>query len=520
MQGSTTRHAWTWKILNDTDHHPVPQVTVGHDDKITGVLPPNPTPYDYLKLYVSDAVVDLMVRETNRYAEQHIQRNAIALHSAVRNWTPVDRDEMWSFLGLITLMGLVYKPRIHMYWSNDEIYRTPLFGQVMARDRFFLILRFLHFSDNDMCDVSDPDRDRLHKIRPFLDMLKANCASVFSPGTDLCVDESLVLFKGRVAFKQYIRTKRARFGIKLFELCTSSGILLDFLVYHGKMRDELVDVPGFLFSEKVPVTLMSRYLDKGHRLFLDNYYTSPVLAQYLLDHGTKLVGTVRATRRNFPAELANASLTKGGTKFASGHTGILAVKYRALKDKSNKKPKVVHMLSTDHSNRCVQTGKYDKDGTPVIKPHCVTEYNRHMGGVDLADQQLQSVLAIRKTFKWYKKIFFRFILQAALSAHKLSQRDGSSSDFLKFLHDCITAQVSKSRRLTPSTAAGLDSVARLTGREHFPGKREYEGKGQKRASKKKECRVCNARGIKTPRGGPIETTWVCEACPSLSLIHI
>jgi len=170
---------------------------------------------------------------------------------------------------------------------------------------------------------------------------------------------------------------------------------------------------------------------------------SPVLAQYLLDRQTKVVGTVRPMRRNFPHELATARIEKGESKFVAAHTGMLAVKYRALQDKSNKKPKIVHMLTTDHSNCCVDTDKKTKDGTPVIKPHCITDYNRYMGGVDAVDQQLESVLAIRRPFKWYKKIFFRFVLQSALSAHKLCQRGGSKKDFLVFLHDCITAMISK-----------------------------------------------------------------------------
>ena len=92
----------------------------------------------------------------------------------------------------------------------------PSSGRSCNEIDFFSICIFLDFSDNDLCGINDPQCDRLHKIRPFLDMLKANCASVFSPDRDLCVHESLVLFKGKVAFKQYIRTKRARFGLKLF----------------------------------------------------------------------------------------------------------------------------------------------------------------------------------------------------------------------------------------------------------------------------------------------------------------
>lgn len=59
----------------------------------------------------------------------------------------------------------------------------------------------------------------------------------------------------------------------------------------------------------------------------------------------------------------------------------------------------------------------------------------------MVDQQLESILAIRKTYKWYKKILFRLLLQSALSAHKVCQRDGSKRDFLKFLHDCVTVMI-------------------------------------------------------------------------------
>jgi len=154
-------------------------------------------------------------------------------HSPINTWTPTDKNEMLAFLGLMVLMGIVYKPRLAMYWSTDVVYKTSIFGDTMARDCFLLLLCFLHFADNDLLDVNDPNRDRLHKIRTFVNLIRARCAQVYSPSKDLYVDESLVLFKGRIAFKQFIRTKRARFGIKLFELCTSNGILLDFLIYHG-----------------------------------------------------------------------------------------------------------------------------------------------------------------------------------------------------------------------------------------------------------------------------------------------
>ena len=149
---------------------------------------------------------------------------------------------------------------------------TPIFNQVMRMDRFLLLLRFLHFADNSQYNTADPDRDKLCKLSNVINMIKEPCRKVYSPGKCLSLDESLVLFKGRLSFKQYINTKRARFGIMLYQLCTFNGILLDFIVYHGNLAQGLVRMEeGCLTTERIPVTLMQNYLEKGHHLFIDKF---------------------------------------------------------------------------------------------------------------------------------------------------------------------------------------------------------------------------------------------------------
>ena len=129
-----------------------------------------------------------------------------------------------------------------MYWSTDDILATLIFNQVMRRDRFLLLLKFLHFADNRQYNPNDPGHDKLYKLREIINMIKRRCPAVYYPGKYLSMDESLVLFKGKLTFKQYITSKRSRFGIKLYQLCTASGILLDFLVYHGNMANSLVEM--------------------------------------------------------------------------------------------------------------------------------------------------------------------------------------------------------------------------------------------------------------------------------------
>ena len=180
----------------------------------------------------------ILVTETNSFAEQFLAAAAekTRTNSYIGKWVPVTLPEMKKFLGLVILMGIIYKPSIPLYWSTDELFSTPIFSQFITRNRFQLIEKFLHFNNNvdPNYDPLDENRERLHKLRPILDILRGQCKSVWYPGKELSVDQSLVLFKGRVTFRQYIKTKRARFGIKLYALTTSDGITLDFLVYCGK----------------------------------------------------------------------------------------------------------------------------------------------------------------------------------------------------------------------------------------------------------------------------------------------
>ena len=106
------------------------------------------------------------------------------------------------------------------------IYRGPQRdpGKWVARSRFYHILRFLHFTDNNRTVDS---HDRLWKIRDLFEILRTNFAKFYNPFEHLVVDEVIVKFNGRVIFKQYIPKKRKRFGIKMYKLCDSSGYSYD-----------------------------------------------------------------------------------------------------------------------------------------------------------------------------------------------------------------------------------------------------------------------------------------------------
>ena len=145
----------------------------------------------------------------------------------------------------------------------------------------------MHFSNNETRDIDNTDA--LYKVRPLIDLLRECFRKVYYPGMELSVDESLVLYKGQLKFKQYICTKRARFDLKLYKLCTSTGITLDFLVYCGKgMYDDDAPYLEMPSSEHIPMVLMEPYIGKGHTLYTDNFYTGLSLGKHFLQNNTHL----------------------------------------------------------------------------------------------------------------------------------------------------------------------------------------------------------------------------------------
>lgn len=201
------------------------------------------------------------------------------------------------FLATSMLMARNKKLEINEYWSTDPLLMSPIFNKILSRDKYLLILRMLHFCNNE----NQISGDRLFKLDVVLDEIRANFNAGMVPFQNLLIDESLVLWKERLSFKQFIKSKRHRFGIKLFVLCdVETDFILD-IIYIGAETRLLQCDKNIGISGAVVITLMAPYLKKGHNLYTDNWYTSPILCQHLLKKKkTTLTGTVRKNRGGMP----------------------------------------------------------------------------------------------------------------------------------------------------------------------------------------------------------------------------
>lgn len=124
--------------------------------------------------------------------------------------------------------------------NYKEFYGTlrgmPIFKATMPKHRFEQIISCIRFDDKDTRSERRA-RDKLAPIREIFDMVCENLVNTYSPGENLTVDEQLVAFRGRCAFKQYLPSKPDKYGLKLFWICDAKTCYPLFAIpYLGRER--------------------------------------------------------------------------------------------------------------------------------------------------------------------------------------------------------------------------------------------------------------------------------------------
>jgi len=71
--------------------------------------------------------------------------------------------------------------------------------------------------------VQAPENDRVFKVKNLIYEIVSNFKNAMEPEEIMAVDETMVPFRGRLKFKQYIPGKAHKYGMKLFKLCGGNG---------------------------------------------------------------------------------------------------------------------------------------------------------------------------------------------------------------------------------------------------------------------------------------------------------
>ncbi|XP_066948571.1 piggyBac transposable element-derived protein 4-like, partial [Macrobrachium rosenbergii] len=82
----------------------------------------------------------------------------------------------------------------------------------------------------------------------FYNSIVSKFKSMYTPAQNVAIDESLLLYKGRLGWVQYLPLKRARFGIKYFKLYLLTENETD---VYGTVRVSRKEMPSGLKREKL-----------------------------------------------------------------------------------------------------------------------------------------------------------------------------------------------------------------------------------------------------------------------------
>ncbi len=437
---------------------------------------------EYFKMLFDDKLVTEIINFTNIKARQLANRNRpLPRRSMLNTWTKVTKEEFYRFLGLCMLMGNIASPSLKHYWKcHNKLYHHPLFGQVMPRNQFEHILRVLRFYDIRN-EVAKKD-----KIQFVLKCCDANFKKIYAPAKQLSIDEALVGFKGRLSYKQYIPSKRRRFGIKLYELTTLTGYILDIILYTGK-GTVTAGTKGHAYA--VVQQLMKDYYGKGHALYLENYYCSIPLAEYLLRRGVQMTGTIRSNRQGIPDIFKKVKLEKGESFFVR-KGNILLQKYFEKRE--------IMMISTRYNGEYAEVNP--KFGRNIVKPKAIAEYNTFMGGIDKADQMISYYSSPRKTMRWQLKVFFHIVDLCLWNANYLYNFEKPKKEkltYLDFRDRVILSLLGETTDISniPSTSTGISNTPSTSA--HYPMK----------MSKRIRCKYCYTQKKKRT-----DTIYGCSLC--------
>lgn len=458
----------------------------------------------FLLIWDTD-VMNTIVEETNRYAWLVIAQ--LSEHGSISKnldtWYEVTVSELYRYFAILMFMAVNPRGSIKEYWSTG-ILGMAEFRLLMSRNRFQMISRFIHFVDNQYIphDVRSYAR-KIAKIQPLVEHCNQKFQALYTPERELSLDESLLLWKGRLSWVQCIRSKAARFGIKTFELCeASTGYMLKCLIYAGK-NSSMHEGPIYGFTSptaKVVLKLMDGFLDLGHLLVMDNWYNQLLLTRYLKQRHTDVLGTLNRRRQHVPEIIKDANERRMHVgQRVSCHCGDVAV--TTWKD-----VKLVTVLSTYHVDDMEASSRAGQDRD---KPISVVHYNKYMGGVDLKDQKLSMYLLERKRgLKWYIKVFRRLLNTSLLNAYIMYCKNPM---FRVLTHRQFRMKVAEDlcsrfprddveRPLQQPTA----NITRLNhALKHFPVYTEILS-GIRRS--KRRCARCSARQVRT------QVTTMCKDC--------
>ena len=214
----------------------------------------------------------------------------------------IDIVDLLAFLGIVYMRRLYHMNRHRTDTLFSDIHGHLLFSATMSRQRFQFILANLTFDDAE-------DRRACWQCDRFAAMpyVFEECNKSFARDMILecylSLDETLYPMHTQINFRLYNPDKPANYGM-LFKSINSATYPYNYQshVYFGKPKGEPNEfyISGTENYIQYLVNKLSSYHDiRGRNISMDRLYSSLSVANWLLDKGITMVGTIRKTELAF-----------------------------------------------------------------------------------------------------------------------------------------------------------------------------------------------------------------------------
>ncbi|GLD67801.1 piggyBac transposable element-derived protein 4-like protein [Lates japonicus] len=225
------------------------------------------SPIDAWKLFITDNIIEEVLTSTN------MEGRRVAPDRG-KEWKNVSKVELMAFIGLTILAGGEKNWDVPICELFGRPLHNPMYKATMSIGRFEDIRRFLRFDDK-RTRAYRLETDHMAAFRYIWDLFLINCRQKFIPSDCVTVDEQLVPFRGRTKFLQYMPSKPAKYGIKIFWVCDArTPYAIDGIVYTGRQPGEEVQKN---LGENIVRQLCSGFRHTGRNITTNRWAQHPEL---------------------------------------------------------------------------------------------------------------------------------------------------------------------------------------------------------------------------------------------------
>ena len=197
-----------------------------------------------------------------------------------------------------------------MHTGHSLAFTKMIFSSLVPQERFQSIIRFLHFGNE-----SQQLDHGLTKMRFLINHLNNTMPGIYTSHEELSLDESIMLWRGQLLFRQYIKNRRHKYWVKFFELCTNDGwpCVEGPVVFWKKIQRYWVNWADRAYR----LYLMEPYLNKDYHVVTENWHNSVSLTQHMSKKNTYITGNLHADWKRNSLKVIRKKLQKGEMVFMS-----------------------------------------------------------------------------------------------------------------------------------------------------------------------------------------------------------